>query len=71
MSKRLNVRDILSNHTQYKSGLLKTYKYLERQNENNLKLMKSLVPRFIENIKKGNIEDAWKILKKNWDYKKK
>ncbi len=33
--------------------------------------MKSLVPKFIENIKKGNIENAGKILKKNWDYKKK
>ena len=33
--------------------------------------MKSLVPKFIKNIKKGNIEDAGKILKKNWDHKKK
>ena len=33
--------------------------------------MKSLVPKFIKNIKKGNIENAGKILKKNWDHKKK
>ena len=33
--------------------------------------MKSLVPKFIKNIKKGNIEDAGKKKKKNWDFKKK
>jgi len=53
MAYKLNVRDILSNHTQYKSGLLKTYKYLESQNENNLKLMKIIKPM----LEKSDIEE--------------
>ena len=53
------------------SKILVNQNFTEKKNINNLKLMKSLVPKFIKNIKKGNIEDAGKILKKNWDYKKK
>ena len=44
MAKKFNVRDVLKSHTDYKSGLLKTYKYLESQNQTNLKLMKLIKP---------------------------
>ena len=45
--------------------------YNNKKNIDNLKLMKTLVPIFIKNIKKGNIIESGKILKKNWEYKKK
>ena len=53
------------------SKILVNQNFTEKKNIDNLKLMKSLVPKFIENIKKGNIEKAGIIFKKNWDYKKK
>ena len=53
MAKRLNIVEVLRNHTQYKSGLLKTYKYLESQNENNIKLMKIIKPM----LEKADVEE--------------
>ena len=53
MAYKLNIRDVLLAHSQYKSGLLKTYKYLESQNENNLKLMKIIKPM----LEKSDVEE--------------
>ena len=39
-----NIRDVLRNHSQYKSLLLRTYKYLRAENERNLELMKQIKP---------------------------
>ena len=43
----------------------------EKKNIDNLRLMKKSVSKFIYHIKKGNIEGAGRILKENWNYKKK
>ncbi len=43
----------------------------EKKNIDNLRLMKTSVSKFIYHIKKGNIEAAGRILKENWNYKKK
>ena len=51
--------------------ILVNQNFTEKKNINNLNFMKSLVPKFIKNIKKGNMREAGKILKKNWSYKKK
>ena len=39
-----NIRNVLRNHTLYKSLLLRTYKYLRAENERNLELMKQIKP---------------------------
>ena len=51
--------------------ILKKQSFTEKKNIDNLKLMKSSVSKFIAHIKKGNIEGAGKILKENWNFKKK
>ena len=54
MARRFNISEVLRNHTQYKSGLLRVYKYLERQNENNLELMKLIKPM----LEKSDVEEV-------------
>ena len=44
MAQKLNIGDVLRNHSQYKSLLLRTYKYLQAENERNLDLMKQIKP---------------------------
>ena len=39
-----NIRNVLRDHTHYKSLLLRTYKYLQAENERNLDLMKQIKP---------------------------
>jgi len=39
-----NIRNVLRDHTHYKSLLLRTYKYLQAENERNLELMKQIKP---------------------------
>ena len=54
MAKRFNIVEVLRNHTQYKSGLLRVYKHLERQNENNLELMRLIKPM----LEKSDVEEV-------------
>ena len=44
MAQKLNIGDVLRNHSHYKSLLLRTYKYLQAENERNLDLMKQIKP---------------------------
>lgn len=39
-----NIRNVLRDHSHYKSLLLRTYKYLRAENERNLELMKQIKP---------------------------
>ena len=44
MAYKLNIRDVLKAHTDYKSTLLKAYKLLAEQNKKNIELMKIIKP---------------------------
>ena len=53
MAYKLNVRDVLKAHSEYKCGLLKTYKLLAEQNKKNTNLMKLIKPM----LEKSDIEE--------------
>ena len=42
--KHLNIGEVLRSHTKYKSGLLKIYKHLQKQNQENIDLMRQIKP---------------------------
>ena len=44
MAKKLNIREVLHNHTKYKCCLLDEYKYLAKQIEQNKERMKKIKP---------------------------
>ena len=54
MAKRFNIVNVLRTQTHQKSALLRVYKYLERQNENNLELMKLIKPM----LEKSDVEEV-------------
>ena len=52
MAKKLNIREVLLNHTKYKCCLLDEYKYLADQINQNKKRMEAIKPLLeIEDIK--------------------